>query len=272
MRATRAAVLLALAAGLGACGNSKSTDATQPTKKPEPHGRINVAYDQPADAAATEAKQVLQLGGVDGVAAGFTKSFKLPRNVTIHVVNDFVGPNYDPASRTITLSYGFTTYVAKLLLANFPALKTDQNELGREWAAINDFILVHEWGHVLIDQFDIPVLGKEEDAADALATVFMSRFVKGGTEYAFDAAKFFDALSARQRNLAPSDYWDAHSLDKQRAYSIVCWIAGSNESDFKVIQNAGILSTDRLQSCPAEYQQRVESWLKLLRPHVRVSR
>jgi hypothetical protein len=272
MRAIRVAVLVAVVTCVGACGDSKGTTSTQPAKTPEPHGKINVVYDDPANAGAAEAKQVLQLGGLDGIAKGFTKSFKLSRDITIHVVNGFVGPNYNPAPRTITLSYGFTTYVAKLLLTNFPALKTNQNELGREWAAIDDFILVHEWGHALIDQFEIPVLGKEEDAADALATVFMARFVTGGTEYAFDAAKFFDALSARQRNLAPSDYWDAHSLDKQRAYSIVCWIAGSNESDFKVIAKAGILSTDRLQSCPAEYQQRVESWLKLLRPHVRVSR
>lgn len=259
-----------LGAGLGACGDS--TSSTQPTPPPKPNGRIDVVYDEPADDAAAQAKEVLRLGGVDGVAKGFTHSFKLPKNVTIHVVNDFVGPNYDSSTRTITLSYGFANYVVKLLLTNFPALKTDQNELGREWAAINDFILVHEWGHALIDLYDLPVLGKEEDAADALATVFMARFVDGGTEYAFDAAKFFDALGARQRKLAPSDYWDAHSLDKQRAYSIVCWIAGSNDSDYKVIENAGILSSDRLQSCPAEYQQRVESWLKLLRPHVRVSR
>ena len=231
--------------------------------------RIQVVYDQPADAAAAQARQVLKLGGTDGVAAGFTKNFKLPHDVTIHAVNGFVGPNYNPDGRTITLSYGFVNYVEKLLVENFPALRTDQNELGREWAAVDGFILVHEWGHALIDLYDFPVLGKEEDAADALATVFMTRFVSGGSQYAFDAAKFFDALSARQRHLAPSDYWDAHSLDKQRAYSIVCWIAGSNQHDYGVIANAGIISQDRLQSCPAEYQQRVHSWLALLAPHFR---
>src|SRR3954447_4927300 len=263
------AVLAAAALLAGCGGNSGGSTSTATTTASGPHGKITVVYDPPANGAGAEAKKVLQLGGTNGVAAGFTKSFKLPHNVTIHAVNGFEGPNYNPANRTITLSYGFVEYVAKLLLENFPQLAKDQNELGREWAAVNGFILVHEWGHALIDLYDLPVLGKEEDAADALAAVFMTQFVKGGAEYSYDAAKFFDALSARQRKLAPADYWDEHSLDKHRAYSIVCWVAGASEHDFKVIEQANILGEDRLRSCPAEYQQRVRSWLTLLKPHLR---
>jgi hypothetical protein len=264
-------VLAGCCVALAACGAGSSGGTGSHTAKtvPAASGVIRVVYDQPSTQAGAQAREILKLGGTDGVAKGFTHSFKLPKDVTIHVVDAFEGPNYNPATRTITLSYGFTEYVAKLLLANFPALHRDQSELGREWAAVDGFILVHEFGHALIDLYQLPVLGKEEDAADALAAVFMTRFVTNGSQYAFDAAKFFDALSARQRNLAPSDYWDAHSLDKQRAYSIVCWIAGANSNDFNVIEKAGILSPSRLQSCPSEYQQRVRSWLTLLKPHVR---
>jgi hypothetical protein len=76
-------------------------------------------------------------------------------------------------------------------------------------------------------------------------------------------------MSARQRNLAPSDYWDQHSLDEQRADSIVCWIAGSSQPAFQDVSKLGILGNDRLQTCPAEYQQKVQSWTELLRAHVR---
>lgn len=261
---------LTSALAIAGCGGSDRSATTTTTERaPAASGKVVVAYDPPADDAAAQAKDILSAGGLDGIAAGFTRSFKLPRDIRIRVVNGSEGPNYQPANRTITLSYGFANYVGDVLVANFPQLRRDGNELGREWAAINDFILVHEWGHALIDQYDLPVLGKEEDAADALATVFMAEFVKGGTEFAFDAAKFFDALSARQRKLAENDYWDEHSLDKQRAYSIVCGIAGSNERDYRVIEQAGILGTDRLRLCPAEYQQRVKSWLALLKGHLR---
>ena len=250
-------------------GDGGSSARTTTTRGYEPSGVIRVVYDPPKSEAAREARQVLRLGGTDGVAKGFTNAFKLPRDLRIHVVNKFTGPYYDPGTRTITLSYGFVEYVARLLLANNPELAKDQNELGKQWAAINGFILVHEFGHAFVDLFDLPVLGREEDAADAMASVFMTEFVDGGAEYAFDAANFFDLLSARQRELAPSDYWDEHSLDKQRAYSIVCWIAGANEQDYEVIKEAGILGEDRLRSCPAEYQQRVKAWNKLLQPHLR---
>jgi hypothetical protein len=232
-------------------------------------GRIHVVYDPPADQDAADAKQILRLGGTDGIADGLSHSFVLPADMGIHVVDGFVGPNYDPRSRTITLSYGFTNYVAQQLTRSFPELKKDQNELGREWAAVDGFVLLHEFGHALIDLYGLPVLGKEEDAADSVATVFLTTTVKNGAEYAFDAARFFNAMSARQRRLAPSAYWDEHSLDKQRAYAIVCWVAGSSEDDMATVRHLGILGDDRLQGCPGEYQQKVRSWDSLLAPHTR---
>ena len=208
MRRLLLPALALLVAGCGGDDDGGNSATTKTTRGYEPSGVIKVVYDPPKSEAAKEARQVLRLGGTDGVAEGFTGSFKLPRDLTIHAVNKFTGPFYDPSTRTITLSYGFVEYVARLLLDNNPALAQDQNELGKQWAAINGFILVHEFGHALVDLFDLPVLGREEDAADAMAAVFMTEFVDGGAEYAFDAANFFDLLSARQRELAPSDYWD----------------------------------------------------------------
>ena len=86
-------------------------------------GVISVDYDTPRDKAGAFAKEILRLGGTDGVAAGFTKSFALPVDVTIHVVNGVVGPSYDPATKTITLSYGFVNYTASVLKRNFPELR-----------------------------------------------------------------------------------------------------------------------------------------------------
>jgi hypothetical protein len=40
--------------------------------------------------------------------------------MTIHAVNGFVGPNYDPQAKTITLSYGFVNYVGEQLTKNRP--------------------------------------------------------------------------------------------------------------------------------------------------------
>jgi hypothetical protein len=250
--------------GLTECAGSGASAAGSETT-----GKISVVYDPPSDAANAQALQVLRLGGTDGVAKGFTHSFKLPTDVTIHAVNEFVGPNWDPSTRTITLSYQFVQYIASILTRNFPELRTNQTEFGKELAAVDGFVLAHEFGHAFIRLFNLPVLGKEEDAADSLAAVFFIQFVNGGDEYAFDAAKFFHAMSARQRKLAPSDYWDQHSLDAQRADSIVCWVAGSSRQAYQAVAGLNIVAQDRLRTCPAEYQQKVQSWTELLRPHAR---
>jgi len=264
------ASLTALLLAVSGCGSSS-------THKPhaaivaadDPHGRISVAYEPALTADARFAKEILQLGGTNGIASGLTHSFKLPTSLEIHVVKASVGPHYDPQTKTITLSYPFVNYTAGVLAQNFPGLRRDQREFGRELAAVDGFILMHEFGHALIDVFSLPVLGKEEDAADSVATVFLTTSVKNGAQYAFDAAKFFHGLSTRQRKHAPSAYWDEHSLDEQRAFSIVCWIAGSSQENFQSISKLQLLGRARLQSCPAEYQQKVHSWATLLSSHVR---
>jgi hypothetical protein len=232
---------------------------------------IAVAYDPPSDEVGAQAKQILQLGGTDGVAAGFTKSFKLPFDIKIHVVNGLVAPSYDPATKTMTLSYGFVNFTAGVLKKNFPELRSDDAEFGKQLASVDGFILVHEFGHAFVDAFDLPVLGREEDAADAVATVFLTRAVTNGREYAFYAARFFNALSKRQRNLEAADFFDEHSLDKQRAYSIVCLIAGSSEQAYNDVAKLKILSEERQQRCPAEYEQKVKAVENLLKPHARAS-
>jgi hypothetical protein len=261
-----AAVAL-LAAGCGSDDNKKSSG----DKKSDdgPNGKIRVVYATPRDQTERLAKQFLQVGGTDGVAAGFTKSFKLPHNLKIQVVNGFVGPNYDPSKFKITLSYGFVDFTAGVLKKNYPELNTDGEAFGKQLAAVDAFLLVHEFGHAFIHLFDLPILGKEEDAADAISTTFLTEEVSNGDEYAFYAARFFNGLSSRQRNLAPSDYFDEHSLDKQRAYSIVCLIAGSSQKDYDAVTKLGILSPERQQRCPSEYKQKVTATKSLLKPHLR---
>lgn len=228
-----AAALIGVGCGSDDDNDKSSGDRAKTTSSGDgPNGKIKVVYDPPNDQTGELAKQFLQLGGTDGVAAGFTSSFKLPHNLKIHVVNGVVGPNYDPSKFTITLSYGFVDFTASVLKKNFPELRTNDEEFGKQLAAVDAFFLIHEFGHAFIHIFELPVLGKEEDAADAISTTFFTEEVKNGPEYAFDAARFFNALSARQRNLAAADYFDEHSLDKQRAYSIVCLIAGSSEKNF----------------------------------------
>lgn len=230
-------------------------------------GKISVVYEPPRTAVERIAQQTLQLGGTDGVAAGFTQRFELPTDLTIRAVRGFVGPNYDSSTKTITLSYGFVDYVAGILRRADPEIGDEA--LGGQLAAIDGFILVHELGHAFTDVFQLPLTGREEDSVDQLATVFLVGGVNNGAQYALNAARFFRLLFDDRKALKQSDYWDEHSLSVQRAYDIACLVAGSSQANFDGIRRLRILGAARLQRCPAEWTKISAAWRTLLAPHLR---
>jgi hypothetical protein len=264
------ALLAALA--LAACGSSepgagaKKTTTAASAKKAVAH-KITVAYEKPADADQAQAQQLLSLGGLDGVAAGFSKSFRLPVDLRIEVLSAPGSPHYDPATKTVTLYYPFVETTATILRNGQPGI-TD-NEFGKQLAAVDAFIFIHELGHAFVDVFDIPITGREEDAVDGMATVFLTDNVDNGLEYAFDAARFFKLLQDFQGEPDAQQFQDEHSLSLQRAFDIVCAVAGANEESMRQVAQLGILSDARLQRCPAEYAQTSKAWKTLLTPHLR---
>ena len=242
---------------------------TTPSGSVPPEHTISVVYDDPQTRSDAFAEHILDVGGLGGVAEGFSQNFVFPVDLTIHVSSGEGSPYYDPSTRTVTLFYGFATTTARILKTSQPGLTG--SELGAQWAAVNDFILIHELGHAFVDVFDLPITGREEDAVDGLATVFFTDDVPGGADYAFDAARFFHFLQQVQGEPDADQFQDEHSLSVQRSYDIACSVAGSSAATMRQIARMGILSPARLQRCPAEYQQKSHAWNVLLQPYIRAS-
>ncbi len=262
------AVVIALFAGalLAGCGSSDSSSKTS-TVAAKPAGTVRTIYATPTTKDEELAQSLLSAGGTAAVAKELGKQFRLPFDVKVVVRNTSdTGPYYNPQDHTINLDYAFANFVLGQVKAIDPKI-TDYN-LGKNVAAINSFIFMHEFAHLLIDAYNLPITGKEEDAADQLATIFFTDFVKGGPEYAFDAASFFASLAKNPSSLKQADFFDQHSLDQQRAYQIACWIAGSSDASYKHIQGLGLFTDARLQTCPDEYRQVDHAWRTLIRPHL----
>lgn len=274
-RLAGAAAVLVLATGLTACGDDDSSGygapttqaATPTTAAPSQTHRISVVYDPPQNEEQAQAKELLKLGGTDGVAAGFSKNFAFPVDLKIRAQSGEGSPNYDPATKTVNLYYDFVAMTGRILKKGQPEIP--DAEFGKQLAATDGFILVHELGHAFVDVFEIPITGREEDAVDGMATVFLADAVKNGTEYAFDAARFFKFLQDDQGTPDARQFADEHSLSIQRALDIVCSVAGADEAALQGIAEREILPPERLQRCPAEYQQKSKAWKTLLRPHLR---
>jgi hypothetical protein len=133
------------------------------------------------------------------------------------------------------------------------------------------FALMHEMAHGLISDLGLPVLGREEDAADAFATVMMLNMKTEFTHRVLvNAAKGWMISDRRSReNGENAIFYDAHGLDLQRAYNIVCLMVGSDPEQFDDLANEVNLPEDRRETCMGDYSNASWSWNKALEPFLR---
>ncbi|WP_240233097.1 DUF4344 domain-containing metallopeptidase [Devosia lacusdianchii] len=118
------------------------------------------------------------------------------------------------------------------------------------------FVLYHEVAHLLFHQLELPILGKEEDAADNMATwILLNKRTEATDKALADAAQGW-VLSgiAYDSGGEESDYAASHSLDKQRAYQIVCLMVGSDDAAFRPIANEYRMDSDRQETCAWDYE------------------
>jgi Putative metallopeptidase len=213
--------------------------ATQP-------GRFKVVYVQPRTADEKLLVGLIKASRLNDVAAGLSKSLVIPRDVTIAVTRGPDGPFFDPRTKTMVFNLPFPALTFRVITNEYP--KIIPYNFGVAFASLQYFILFHEIGHSLINLWHIPVLGREEDAVDAFSTIFMTDVVKDG-RVALWGADFFNAVSSGEK-YGPVAFADEHSLSPQRAYSIACWVYGSNPTAFGYL--ARIVPHERLTRCPGD--------------------
>jgi hypothetical protein len=228
-----------------------------------PGGRIIVQFAQPRNADERVLTSLLRAAQLPQVFTELSKHLKLPRNIFIRVQGGQDGPYYNPQTRTIILNHPFSALVINVFTKEYPNIT--QYRLGELFAELEYFVLFHELGHALVDQWDLPVVGREEDAVDAFSTIFMTKFVNNG-EFALAGADFFYYLAGTHK-LDEVDFADEHSFDKQRAYSIACWVYGSNTTRYGYLRK--VLPAGRRVRCADEYRRLEKAWLSFLRPHIR---
>lgn len=134
------------------------------------------------------------------------------------------------------------------------------------------FTMYHEIGHMLIGELGLPVLGKEEDAADALATIWLLEFDEGEDSYdaLINAADgwYFNAVNSTGSGYEELSYYSDHSLDIQRAYAMVCMMVGKDPDVFGETADIYEIDADQQEACGYTYEQAFVSWMSLLEPYL----
>lgn len=151
-----------------------------------------------------------------------------------------------------------------VLVPSRPVLAADLDDDLRETfiLANTEFTIFHEIGHAAIDQFDIPVLGMEEDTADFVATMSMiyGHQVEADirqAELLLMAAEIWIAEWRGQGQYSGDRhaYWDVHSLAIQRFYNIICLVYGSNPEALPDLLDTEALPAERGFVCEDMFEQ-----------------
>lgn len=135
------------------------------------------------------------------------------------------------------------------------------------------FALVHEFGHATISEMGLPVLGREEDAADAFAAVVglkMGTTMSQGVLIEATKGWFYADRRDRQEGNKMA-FYDEHGIDKQRAYNVVCLMVGSDPEKFKSLADMTKMPEERQASCVSDYSNASWSWETVLKPHRRTA-
>ncbi len=124
------------------------------------------------------------------------------------------------------------------------------------------FVLMHELGHALVDQLELPVLGIEEAAVDGIGSVFSTKL--GLAEGIVLAGWFFFSQG-------DSPFFDTHRVGTQRLGDLACWGVGGDPSllDDPTISGIKDQLVDAGRDCNFEYQQRFDAVSTLIGPNIR---
>jgi hypothetical protein len=234
-------------------------------------GIFELGYIPPESPALKDYHQYLVESQLfDDVVAGLNQTIALPRNLTIVFgecgeVNAF----FDASQTRVVMCYEWLAFM------HVQFSKVYEDRAAAEAAALDAtiFVFQHELGHALVHLLELPITGKEEDAVDDLATLILLHEWEGGDDSALNAAEAFYMLgeeeeaagdAAAEGAVESLPYYDEHSLGKQRYYQIACIVYGSDPEKFAdLVGNEG-LPEARAVRCPGEYEQKANSWDRLL--------
>lgn len=187
----------------------------------------------------------------------------LPKDITLRTKDcEETNAFYDPNNSSVTVCYELMEYFYKL----FRSSGKTESEANQKMFDAVQFVFLHEIGHALIDVYDLPITGNEEDAADRCSSyINLEELGEQGVNSVIAMADAF-RLESRRKSPKKENMADEHLLQEQRFYNSLCMIYGSDVNKYSNLVSDGYLPKDRAERCPDEYKKTVESWERLLKP------
>jgi hypothetical protein len=193
----------------------------------------------------------------------FLSPVRLPHNFNMVTMEcGYVNAQYIPSLRQIRLCYEYVEAVERV----GPKIG-ETSDFSYEEVVVGGLVgvILHELGHAVFDMLEVPVMGREEDAADQISTFIalqfnrdVARTVVRGNAYIYKVWYDFGAPA----------FFDEHGTGLQRYYNSLCIAAGFDPMLVKDLTDKDEMPKQRLANCPAEYAQAQRAFEKTILPFV----
>jgi len=226
--------------------------------------QIRIVYGEPKTPEHRIIYERLQKRRVLEDLQDFLSPLKLPKPLTIKteacgVVNAYY------SSGAVTICYEYIAWIHQV------ARKvTLSNEISLEDAVVGPFVdvLLHEVSHAIFDLLQIPLFGREEDAADQLAAFILLQFGNDVARRTITGAAMLFRQMAADQQPGSADYAAVHGLPAQRFINVLCIAYGAQPQLFADYVKQGFLPVFRVGYCRWEYRQIAHAFKTLIGPHI----
>lgn len=174
---------------------------------------------------------------------------RMPRRVALRMAECPTSDvRWAPDQRAVEICYRTGTRLAGLLQAD---------TLHNAFAPAMWFLQLHAVAHAAIDELNLQVGPREEQAVDEFTALLLMRF---GPQGARDVLKGITTLQRADPSWAEWDFAESHGLTAARVQSIACMVYGMNTTHFAPVRQAGLIPAARVSTCSAAGQRVLGTW------------
>jgi hypothetical protein len=253
---------LVLAAVAAEAAGRKANSA--PKAKPN---RIDISYVEPTSADAQSLYKLLKEHRALEKIRDLLNPLRLPHRILLQVRGCEGISNAWSDEESVTVCYEYLDDIWK----NAPAQTTPAG-IAPVDTLIGPLVdvFLHEAGHATFAALRIPILGREEDAADLFSTYIMLNFDREEARRLIlgSAYQYKGDLSSPTVTIAQQKFADEHGTPAQRFFNLLCVAYGADPKLFADVVEKGFLPQDRAEGCGRDYIQASYAFDTLIGPYI----
>ena len=198
------------------------------------------------------------------------ENFRLPYDVYV-VAEECEEENafYYPSTKEVVICYEFVDG----LFDRWDRHNDDPDGAADFAYDVTTMVLYHEIGHAILDIYELPYTGLQENVADQFAALVLSYTYDEdighdvGQNMMFNVALNYKYIALDRAADTVIPYWGVHGLDEQRHYNILCYAYGANPVYNQDLTDNDWLPEDRVGYCEEEYKHIERAFSHLLSYH-----